>query len=197
MAEICSSETPVSFHRTYTACYRRRQKVHTYTTGCPLQHQQKDCYTLSACGLRLGRNRRVPWVATNPDLQGLGSRRSNGLRQQTWRRLNPVGHEDPGFQTVALRDPTLQQTLHVKLRSMFQSKNESRLSKDNRHLLLLCLYLPLFSLCSNRSLKIIWFYVRYEVSTAVTMKNDVFWDIETQFVLHRRHITSSLQSSVS
>jgi hypothetical protein len=26
------------------------------------------------------------------------------------------------------------------------------------------------------------------------MKNDVFWDIETQFVLHRRHITSPLES---
>jgi hypothetical protein len=26
------------------------------------------------------------------------------------------------------------------------------------------------------------------------MKNAVFWDIKTQFVLHRRHITSSLQS---
>jgi hypothetical protein len=30
--------------------------------------------------------------------------------------------------------------------------------------------------------------------TAVTMKNAVFWDIKTQFVLHRRHITSPLQS---
>jgi hypothetical protein len=26
------------------------------------------------------------------------------------------------------------------------------------------------------------------------MKNVVFWDINTQFVLHRRHITSPLQS---
>jgi hypothetical protein len=26
------------------------------------------------------------------------------------------------------------------------------------------------------------------------MKNTVFWDIKTQFVLHRRHITSLLQS---
>jgi hypothetical protein len=26
------------------------------------------------------------------------------------------------------------------------------------------------------------------------MKNAVFWDIKTQFVLHRRHITSPLQS---
>jgi hypothetical protein len=29
---------------------------------------------------------------------------------------------------------------------------------------------------------------------AVTMKNVVFWDIKTQFVLHREHITSPLQS---
>jgi hypothetical protein len=36
--------------------------------------------------------------------------------------------------------------------------------------------------------------VGFEVFTAVTMKNVVFWDIETQFVLHRRHITSPLQS---
>jgi hypothetical protein len=26
------------------------------------------------------------------------------------------------------------------------------------------------------------------------MKNNVFWDIKTRFVLHRRHITSLLQS---
>jgi hypothetical protein len=30
--------------------------------------------------------------------------------------------------------------------------------------------------------------------TAVTMKNVVFWDIKTQFVPHRRHMTSPLQS---
>jgi hypothetical protein len=36
---------------------------------------------------------------------------------------------------------------------------------------------------------------RFEVFTAVTMKNDVFWDIKTQFIPHRRHITSPLQSS--
>jgi hypothetical protein len=29
------------------------------------------------------------------------------------------------------------------------------------------------------------------------MKNAVFWDIKIQFVPHRRHITSTLQSSVS
>jgi hypothetical protein len=28
------------------------------------------------------------------------------------------------------------------------------------------------------------------------MKNAVFWDIKTQFVLHRRHIKSSLRSRV-
>jgi hypothetical protein len=39
--------------------------------------------------------------------------------------------------------------------------------------------------------------VRVEAFTAVTMKNVVFWDIKTQFVLHRRHITSPLQSTAS
>jgi hypothetical protein len=29
------------------------------------------------------------------------------------------------------------------------------------------------------------------------MKNGVFWDIKTQFVPHRRHITSPLQSPAS
>jgi hypothetical protein len=28
------------------------------------------------------------------------------------------------------------------------------------------------------------------------MKNAVFWDIRTQFILHRKHITSPLQSIV-
>jgi hypothetical protein len=37
-------------------------------------------------------------------------------------------------------------------------------------------------------------HVRFEVFTAVTMKNVVFWDIKTQFVLHRGHITSPLES---
>jgi hypothetical protein len=36
--------------------------------------------------------------------------------------------------------------------------------------------------------------VRFEVFSAVTMKNVVFWDIETQFVPHRSHITSPLHS---
>jgi hypothetical protein len=37
--------------------------------------------------------------------------------------------------------------------------------------------------------------VRFEVTTAVTMKNAVFWDIRTQFVPQRRHILFPLQSS--
>jgi hypothetical protein len=36
--------------------------------------------------------------------------------------------------------------------------------------------------------------VRFEVFTAVTLKNAIFWDIKPQFVPHRRHITSPLQS---
>jgi hypothetical protein len=39
--------------------------------------------------------------------------------------------------------------------------------------------------------------VRFEIFTAMTMKNVVFWDIIVQFVLHRRHITSPLQSPAS
>jgi hypothetical protein len=42
-----------------------------------------------------------------------------------------------------------------------------------------------------------WNYTRFEGFTAVTMKNVVFWDIRTQFVLHRRHITCPLQSPAS
>jgi hypothetical protein len=40
-------------------------------------------------------------------------------------------------------------------------------------------------------------YVRFDVFTVMSMKNVVFWDIKPQFVLHRRHITSPLQSSAS
>jgi hypothetical protein len=36
--------------------------------------------------------------------------------------------------------------------------------------------------------------VRSEVLTAVAMKDDVFRDIKTQFLPHRRNITSPLQS---
>jgi hypothetical protein len=37
-------------------------------------------------------------------------------------------------------------------------------------------------------------YSIFEVFTAVTMKNVFFWYMKTQFVPHRRHITSPLQS---
>jgi hypothetical protein len=37
--------------------------------------------------------------------------------------------------------------------------------------------------------------VRFEGFTVVTTKNAVFWHIKTQFVPHRRHITSTIQSS--
>jgi hypothetical protein len=36
-------------------------------------------------------------------------------------------------------------------------------------------------------------FVEFEVLTAVTTKNILFWDIKIQFVPHRRHITSPLQ----
>jgi hypothetical protein len=35
--------------------------------------------------------------------------------------------------------------------------------------------------------------VRFEVFTAGTMKNAVFWDTETQFVPHGRNISSPLE----
>jgi hypothetical protein len=37
-------------------------------------------------------------------------------------------------------------------------------------------------------------FVRFEVFRAVTMKNVFFWDTKTHFVLHRKNITSPLQS---
>jgi hypothetical protein len=37
-------------------------------------------------------------------------------------------------------------------------------------------------------------FVRFEVFTAVTMKNAVFWETKSQFIPHRKHITSLLQS---
>jgi hypothetical protein len=37
-------------------------------------------------------------------------------------------------------------------------------------------------------------YVRFEVHTAVTMKNVILLDINTQFVPHRNHITCPLQN---
>jgi hypothetical protein len=38
------------------------------------------------------------------------------------------------------------------------------------------------------------YLIRFDVLTAVAMKNVVFWDIRTQYVPHRKHITSPLQS---
>jgi hypothetical protein len=40
-------------------------------------------------------------------------------------------------------------------------------------------------------------HVRFEIFTAVTMKNVAVWDIKPQFVLHRRHVMSLLQSTAS
>jgi hypothetical protein len=37
-------------------------------------------------------------------------------------------------------------------------------------------------------------FLRPEVSTAVTIKNIVLWDIDTQLVPNRRHIMCPLQS---
>jgi hypothetical protein len=36
---------------------------------------------------------------------------------------------------------------------------------------------------------------RYGVFTAETMKNAVFWDMKTQFIPHKKHITSPLQTT--
>jgi hypothetical protein len=55
-------------------------------------------------------------------------------------------------------------------------------------------FIPYGILQNKRGAEISYIYVGLEFFTAVTMKNAVFWDITTQFVLHRRHITSPLQS---
>jgi hypothetical protein len=34
-----------------------------------------------------------------------------------------------------------------------------------------------------------WYCKGFDIFTAVNMKNVVFWDIKTQFVPHRRHIS--------
>jgi hypothetical protein len=49
--------------------------------------------------------------------------------------------------------------------------------------------------CHLTTVTIINALVRFEVFTAVTMKNAVFLNVKTQLVPHRRHITSMLQSS--
>jgi hypothetical protein len=50
------------------------------------------------------------------------------------------------------------------------------------------------SLVSSSEIRNKWRFIRLQVFTAVAMKNGVFWDITPQFILHRKHITSSLQS---
>jgi hypothetical protein len=48
---------------------------------------------------------------------------------------------------------------------------------------------------SLASAKRSYIYVTFEVFTAMIMQNDVFWDINIQFVPLRRHFMSPLQSS--
>jgi hypothetical protein len=62
---------------------------------------------------------------------------------------------------------------------------------------LLALSLKLKAVRRGELLVTTYHFMISEVFTAVTMKNVVFWDIKTQFVLHRRHITSPLQSPAS
>jgi hypothetical protein len=47
--------------------------------------------------------------------------------------------------------------------------------------------------CNEKKIKKLY-CVTSNVFTTVTMKNAVFWDIKTQFLPHRRHITSPLQA---
>jgi hypothetical protein len=56
---------------------------------------------------------------------------------------------------------------------------------------------PIYTQISSLACKphIISTHVGFQVFTAVTMKNSVFWDIKSQFVPRRRHVTSPLQSS--
>jgi hypothetical protein len=52
--------------------------------------------------------------------------------------------------------------------------------------------LPVFP--NSHTAKKMFLSLRFEIFTAVTLKNAVFWDIKTQFIPHRKHITSPLQS---
>jgi hypothetical protein len=45
-----------------------------------------------------------------------------------------------------------------------------------------------------RKYKKITVYARFEVLTALAIKNAFFWDIKPQFIPHRKHITSPLWS---
>jgi hypothetical protein len=47
----------------------------------------------------------------------------------------------------------------------------------------------------SRSQSAKWHVSKYQ--TPGPLKNDVFWDIKTMFILHRRHLTSPLQSPTS
>jgi hypothetical protein len=40
------------------------------------------------------------------------------------------------------------------------------------------------------------YLVTFEVFRAMAMKNAFIWDVKTQFVLHKKHITYPLQSPV-
>jgi hypothetical protein len=54
---------------------------------------------------------------------------------------------------------------------------------------------PLYWVCHNvHPYELVTKHVTFEVITAVNMKNVVFCDIRTQYIPHRRHITSPLQS---
>jgi hypothetical protein len=50
--------------------------------------------------------------------------------------------------------------------------------------------------CKFETMSNQYWFVRFEVFTAMITNNAVFWDIKTQFVPHRKHITSPLKSPV-
>jgi hypothetical protein len=54
--------------------------------------------------------------------------------------------------------------------------------------------LPLWCLVKHRD-KFTLNYVESDVFTAVTMRNAVFWDINTQFVPHKTHCVSATEPS--
>jgi hypothetical protein len=80
----------------------------------------------------------------------------------------------------------------VRYDRSWRSQCKARMNVDryltNRHILRIVLSLN-FSRIRTK-------VARFEVFTAVTMENAVFWDIKPQFLPHWRHITSLLQSPV-
>jgi hypothetical protein len=50
---------------------------------------------------------------------------------------------------------------------------------------ILCIHMHIWILLQIR--------VRFEVFTAATTKNAVFWDIKSEFLPHRKHFTSPLE----